>query len=152
MKQYAHAEPPYPTSYALEDALRGETPPDLQYLLKDLFEDITIFSNRTLEASAHKRADGKYDVTIDIEAHKFKSDPKGYETEVPINDWIDIGAFAKPEKNKKYGETLHRERVHLTESKSTHTFTVATLPDQARVDPFPLLIHRIPADNLKKVT
>ncbi len=151
IQEYAYAQPPYPTSYALEDALRAETPPDLQYLLKDLFEDITIFSNRTLEASAHKRADGKYDVTIDIEAHKFKADPKGYETEVPINDWIDIGAFAKPEKNKKYGETLHRERVHLTESKSTHTFTVDSLPDQAGVDPFALLIDRIPDDNLKKV-
>jgi ABC-type transport system involved in multi-copper enzyme maturation permease subunit len=152
IQQYAYAQPPYPTSYALEDALRAETPPDLQYLLKDLFDDITIFSNRTLEATAHKRADGNYDVTIDIEAHKFKADPKGNETEVPVNDWIDIGAFAKPEKNKKYGKTLYRERVHLTESKSTHTFTVDGLPDQAGVDPFALLIDRIPDDNTKKVT
>lgn len=152
IKQYAYAQPPYPTSYALEDALRAETPPDLQYLLKDLFDDITIFSNRTLEASAHKRADGKYDVTIDIEAHKYKADPKGNETEVPVNDWIDIGAFAKPEKDKQYGKTLYRERVHLTESKSTHTFTVDGLPDQAGIDPFALLIDRIPDDNVKKVT
>jgi hypothetical protein len=152
VQQYAYAQPPYPTSYALEDALRAETPPDLQYLLKDLFEDITIFSNRTLEATAQKRADGKYDVSIDIEAHKFKADPKGNETEVPLNDWIDIGAFARPEKGKKYGKTLYRERVHLTQSKSTHTFTVDGLPDQAGVDPFGLLIDRIPDDNLKKVT
>ncbi len=124
----------------------------MQYLLKDLLEDITIFSNRTLEASARKRADGKYDVTIDIEAHKFKADPKGNETEVPLNDWIDIGAFAKPEKDKKYGKTLYRERVHLTQAKSTHTFTVEGLPDQAGVDPFALLIDRIPDDNVKKVT
>jgi ABC-2 type transport system permease protein len=152
IKQYAYAQPPYPTSHALEDALRAETPPDLQYLLKDLFEDITIFSNRTVEASAHKRADGKYDVTIDVEAHKFKADPKGNETEVPINDWIDIGAFAKPEKDKKYGKTLYRERIHVTESKSSHTFTVDGLPDQAGIDPFALLIDRVPDDNVKKVT
>jgi ABC-2 type transport system permease protein len=152
VQQYAYAQPPYPTSYALEDALRAETPPELQYLLKDLFEDITIFSNRTLEASAIRRADGKYDVTIDIEAHKFKSDPKGNETEVPLNDWIDIGAFAKPEKDKKYGKTLYRQRVHLAQSKSTHTFTVDGLPDQAGVDPFALLIDRVPDDNVKKVT
>ncbi len=152
VQQYAYAQPPYPTSYALEDALSAETPPELQYLLKDLFEDITIFSNRTLEASARKRADGKYDVTIDIEAHKFKADPKGNETEVPLNDWIDIGAFAKPEKHKEYGKTLYRERVHLTQAKSTHTFTVDAMPDQAGVDPFALLIDRIPDDNLKKVT
>jgi hypothetical protein len=152
VQQYAYAQPPYPTSYALVDALREETPPDLQYLIKDLFEDITIFSNRTREASAHKRADGKYDVTIDVETRKFKADPKGNETEVPVNDWIDIGAFAKPEKDKKYGKTLYRQRVHLTGSRSVHTFAVDELPDQAGVDPFLLLIDRVPDDNVKKVT
>ena len=54
VQQYAYAPAPYPTSYVLVDALREQTPPDLQYLIKDLFEDITIFSNRTLEANAHK--------------------------------------------------------------------------------------------------
>ena len=70
----------------------------LQYLIKDLFEDITIFSNRTLDATAQKRADGKYDVTIKVETRKYKADAKGNETEVPVNDYIDIGAFAKPAK------------------------------------------------------
>jgi len=152
IQQYAYAQPPYPTSYALVDAFREQTPPDLQYLIKDLFEDITIFSNRTLEATAHKRADGKYDITVDIETRKFKADAKGNETEVPVNDWIEIGAFAKPDKDKKYGKTLYRERVHLTGSKSTHTFTVAELPYQAGVDPFTLLIDRVPDDNVKQVT
>ena len=71
---------------------------------------------------------------------------------MPINDWIDIGAFAKPEKNKKYGKTLYRERIHVAEARSTHTFTVDELPDEAGVDPFLLLIDRIPDDNVKKVT
>jgi ABC-2 type transport system permease protein len=152
IQQYAYAQPPYPTSWQLVDAIREQTPPNLQYLLKDLFEDITIFSDRTLEASAYKRADGKYDVTIDVEAHKFKADPKGNETEVPVDDWIDIGAFAKPEKGKKYGKTLYRQRVHMTQARSTHTFTVDELPDQAGIDPFLLLVDRIPDDNTKKVS
>jgi len=152
VQQYAYGQAPYPTSYVLVDAFREQTPPDLQYLIKDLFEDITIFSNRTLEAKANKRGDGKYDVSIDVETRKFKADPKGNETEVPVNDWIEIGAFAKPEKDKKYGKTLYRERVHLTGNKSTHTFTVAELPYQAGVDPFVLLIDRVPDDNVKQVT
>ena len=150
--QYAYAPPPYPTSYALVDALREETPPNLQYLIKDLFEDITLFSNRTLEATAMKRADGKYDVTIDVEARKFKADAKGNETEVPVDDWIDIGAFAKPESGKKYGDTLYRERMHITQRDSTFTFTTAQLPEKAGIDPFALLIDRIPDDNVKNVT
>jgi ABC-2 type transport system permease protein len=149
--QYAYASAPYPTSYALVDALREETPPNLQYLIKDLFEDITLFSNRTLDATAVKRMDGKYDVTIDVEARKFKADAKGNETEVPVDDWIDIGAFAEPASGKKYGDTLYRQRMHITQRDSTFTFTTARLPEKAGIDPFALLIDRIPDDNMKNV-
>jgi ABC-type transport system involved in multi-copper enzyme maturation permease subunit len=152
IQQYAYAQPPYPTSHALVDALQEQTPPDLQYLIKDLFEDITIFSNRTLDASAQKRADGKYDVTLKVEAHKYKADAKGNETEVPVNDYIDIGAFAKPAKKMQYGDTLHRERVHITQKESTFTFVTDSLPDKAGIDPFALLVDRIPDDNTKSVT
>jgi hypothetical protein len=152
IQQYAYAKPPYPTSYALVDALSEQTPPDLQYLIKDLFEDITLFSNRTIDATAQKRADGKYDVTITVEARKYKADEKGNETEVAVNDWIDIGAFAKPAKGKKYGDTVYRKRVHITQRNSTFTFITDSLPDKAGIDPFALLIDRIPDDNLKSVT
>jgi aminopeptidase N len=150
VKQYAYAQPPYPTSWALVDELKKETPPDLQYLLKDLFEDITIFSDRTLEATAEKRPDGKFNIKLEIEARKFKADEKGNETEIPVNDWIEVGAFAKPEKGKKYGKTLYRQRIHLTTSRSTQSFITDELPDEAGVDPFLLLIDRIPDDNVKK--
>jgi aminopeptidase N len=152
VRQYAYNAPPYPTSWALVDALSEQTPPQYQYLLKDLFEDITLFSNRTLDATARQRPDGKYDVIIETETHKFKADAKGHETEVPLNDWIDIGAFAKPEKGRRYGRTLYRDRVHIAQTHSTYTFTVSELPDQAGVDPFLLLIDRMPEDNVKKVT
>ena len=152
IERYAYAQPPYPTSWDLIDAFREQIPAQYQYLVKDLFEDITLFSNRTLEATAHKRNDGKYDVTIAVESHKFKADPKGNETEVPVDDWVDIGAFAKPEKDRKYGKTLHRELVHVTQAHSTYTFVTDELPDKAGIDPFLLLIDRVPDDNVKKVT
>jgi len=152
IQQYAYAQPPYPTSHALVDALQEQTPPQLQYLIKDLFEDITVFSNRTLDATAHSRADGKYDVTIKVETRKYKADAKGNETEVPINDYIDIGAFAKPAKGKKYGDTLYREREHITQNSSTFTFVTNSLPEKAGIDPFALLIDRVPNDNTKTVS
>ena len=149
--QYAYAPAPYPTSYALVDALREETPPNLQYLIQDLFEDITLFSNRTLAATAVRRADGRYDVTVTVETRKFKADAKGNESEVPVDDWIDIGAFAKPGSGKEYGDTLYRERMHIKQRDSTFTFTTAQLPEKAGVDPFALLIDRIPEDNTTDV-
>jgi len=127
-------------------------PPELQYLLRDLFYDITLFSNRGLRATARKRGDGKYDVTVEVDSHKYKADEKGNETEVPVDDWIEIGALAAPEKGKKYGNILHRERVHLTAAKHIYRFTTDALPEKAGIDPLLLLVDRVPDDNLARVT
>jgi aminopeptidase N len=151
LAQWAYKEPPYPTSYVLVNALREETPPELRYLIGDLFEDITLFSNRALSAAAKKRPDGKYDVTIEVESRKFKADDKGNEKEVGVNDWIEVGAIAAPPKGKKYGKVLHREKVHMTKSRGTYTFTVDEVPEKAGIDPLLLLVDRIPDDNLKNV-
>ncbi len=148
---HAYKEPPYPTSYALLDALREETPTDLQYLLADLFEHITVFSNRTYSASARKLADGRFQVSVEVEVSKLRSDEKGVEVAIPANDYIEIGAFAAPAKGQRYGKLLHRERLRLRSGKSTHTFVVAELPERAGIDPIHLLIDRIPDDNLKTV-
>jgi ABC-2 type transport system permease protein len=151
LAQYRYAQPPYPTSWALVDALRSETPPQYQYLLKDLFEDITLFSNRAVSAKAHKRTDGKYDVTVDLETHKYAADAKGAETEVPVNDWIEVGALAAPEKGKRFGKVLARQLIHMTGKNGTYTFVTASKPEKAGIDPLLLLVDRIPDDNMKKV-
>lgn len=152
LDRYRFSQGPYPVSYALVDALQEETPANLQYLIKDLFYDITLFSNRAIAAEGKKRPDGKYDVTVTADVHKYKADEKGNESEVPAHDWIDIGAFAKPAKGKKYGATLYRQRVLMSSGRSTYKFTVDQAPDTAGVDPFALLIDRIPDDNVKPVT
>lgn len=153
--KFGYAQPPYPTSHDLVDAFREQTPPEYQYIIRDLFEDITLFSNRTLSASATKRADGKYDVEIEVESRKFKADEKGNEVEARVDDWIEVGAFAKPPKDKKYGATLHRERVRFTGepggTKRKFRFVTAEYPEQAGIDPFVLLVDRVPDDNLKKL-
>jgi aminopeptidase N len=148
---YGYAPPPYPTSWMLVDALREQTPPQDQYLLKDLFEDITLFSNRTLHATAKKRADGKYDVTVEVETHKYKADDKGTEAEVPVDDWIEVGALAAPEKGNHYGKVLARQLVHMTGTHGTYTFVTGSMPDKAGIDPLLLLVDRVPDDNLKAV-
>jgi ABC-2 type transport system permease protein len=151
LAQYRDGQPPYPTSWALVDALRSETPPQYQYLLKDLFEDITLFSNRALSAKVHKRSDGKYDVTVDVETHKYTADAKGAETEVPVDDWIEVGALAAPEKGRGYGKVLARQLVHMTGKKGQYTFVSDSMSDKTGVDPLLLLVDRVPDDNMKKV-
>ena len=69
-----------------------------------------------------------------------------------MDDWIEVGALAAPEKGKNYGKVLHRERVHMTTAKIRYTFTTDKLPDKAGIDPLLLLIDRVPDDNMAKVT
>ena len=149
---YAYKGPPYPTSHELVDRLRKQTPEELQYLIKDLFEDITIFANRTVEATAKKQEDGKYLVKIEVECSKFKADEKGHESECSMNDWMEIGAFAKPEAGQRYGKLLYRERVQLNSGKHKLEFSVDSMPYQAGIDPRNFLIDRMPDDNMKKIT
>lgn len=153
--EFGYHGAPYPTSWALVNALSAQTPAEYQYLMQDLFKDITIFSNRALSATAVKRADGKYDVTVVVQVHKYKADAKGNEVEIPVNDWIEVGALGAPPKGFHYGSVLARQQEHViggsTGTTQSYTFVTDTLPDKAGVDPLLLLIDRIPDDNLKKV-
>jgi ABC-2 type transport system permease protein len=150
--KFAYRDPPYPNSYTLVDELKKQLPPELQYLIKDLFEDITLFANRTIEAKYRKLDSGKYRVTIDVECEKFKSDPKGKNEPAELHDWIEIGAFAKPETGKKYGKPLYRERIFVDKTTSTFEFDVDEVPELVGIDPYFLLVDRMPDDNLKKAT
>ena len=150
--QFAYAGPPYPTSLDLIAALREQTPEDKQYLLADLFERITLFDNRVLNAEYQTRDDGKVEVTVEFETKKLVSDDNGTESEIEMNDAIEIGAFAKPKDGSKYGATLYRKRLQLTAGKHEHTFVINEVPHEAGVDPFALLIDRVGDDNVKRVS
>jgi aminopeptidase N len=150
IEKFGYQGPPYPTSMDLIEALREQTPEDLHYLIDDLFHEITLFANRALSATYRKREDGKFDVTLEVECKKFQADEQGKETEVAVDDWIEIGAFAKPEKGKRYGATLYRERKKITEDNNTFTFQTDEKPDKVGIDPFALLIDRMPDDNMKR--
>lgn len=146
--QFAYQGPPYPTSADLLAQLRSVTPPAHQGLIDDLFEHITLFDNRTKSATWKKTGENQFEVKLEIEFRKLQSDGFGKEQEVALNDWIEIGAFAKPESGKTYGETLHRQRVRITSSPQTFTFTVSEPPALAGVDPISLLIDRNKQDNM----
>ena len=148
--RFGYKSYPYPTSQDLIDALRDATPDDMKYLIDDLFYKIVLFENRTLATSYRPTNDGKFEVTIEVECRKFEADDDGKQTEVAVNDWIEIGAFAEPDGDSKYGETLYRERVKIDRNKGEYKFIVDQEPALAGVDPFLMLIDRLPDDNLKK--
>src|SRR6202012_635844 len=84
---------PYPDTRQFVQALRDQTPPELQYYITDAFESIVLYDNKAVTATVTPTADNKYKVVLNVQAKKLKSDGNGNETPMPLNDYIDIGVF-----------------------------------------------------------
>ncbi len=147
---FAYKQPPYATSLSAISAFRKVTPDSLQYLIDDMFENITLFSNRVMKASS-KKIGNEYEVSIYTTSEKFRADSLGKEKAVLLNDFIDIGIFAEPSNKKNLGKALVYKRVRLNKKENTFTFKIKDKPYQVGIDPYNYLIDRIPDDNVKKV-
>ena len=148
IKEYGYKNPPYPTSIAAVNEFKKVTPADMQYLITDMFENITVFSNRALKAVAVKEG-SQYKVTLTTTSEKFRADGLGRETAIPVNDYIDVAVFAEPDNNYTAGKVLAYKRVKVNKKDNAYTFTTKEKPYQAGIDPYNYLIDRIPSDNLK---
>jgi ABC-type transport system involved in multi-copper enzyme maturation permease subunit len=149
----AFQQAPFTTSAELLDFIRAEARPDQQTLITDLFEKITFYDNRVTEASTHKRADGRFDVTLDLHAAKHYADGKGKESAGKLDDWIEVGVFARGPSGKERDEkVLYLQRHHITTEDPKITVTVDELPYEAGFDPYNKLIDRVSDDNRKRVT
>jgi hypothetical protein len=71
LARYKFKGPPYPRSSDLVEALRAEAKTaDEQSLITDLFERVVLYDLKVGEPSIAKRPDGKWDVTIPVDAKK----------------------------------------------------------------------------------
>ncbi len=146
---FAYSQPPYPTSNTALAAFRKVTPDSLQYVLKDLFENITVFSNRVTDVTS-KKVGNEYEVTIKATCEKFYADSLGKETSIPINDYINVGLFASAtKKGDDLGKSIVMQRMKITKKDNTFTFKTKELPDKAGIDPYNYLVDRISNDNVK---
>ena len=145
IKKVAFQDPPYTTSRELLAEFRAVTPPEYQYLIGDLFETITFYENRATSATARDLGGGRYEVKVDVEAKKLRFDDKGAQTDVPMNDWVDIGVEGEDDK------PLYLEKRRVPTGKSTFTVEVTGKPVRAGIDPVNKLIDRRPDDNTVKV-
>jgi ABC-2 type transport system permease protein len=157
LSQYAFKGAPYPRSQDLVDALRAEAGADpvAQQLITDLFEKITLYDLKTRTAAVKKRADGRYDVTLTIEAKKAYADGAGVETPVaiPAGEVFDVGVFDAEPGKPGFGakNVLAFRTTTLKSGGQTITLTVDKPPKFAGVDPYNKQIDRNSDDNAIKV-
>jgi len=158
LAQYAFKGAPYPRSQDLVDALRAEAGADpvAQQLITDLFEKITVYDLATKTANVRKRADGRYDVTLSVEAKKAYADGRGKETPVaiPAGELFDVGVFDAEPGKPGFGpkNVLAFRTTTLKSGAQTITLTVDKPPKFAGVDPYNKQIDRNSDDNAIKVS
>jgi len=140
-----------PTSLDLYRELRAVTPDSLHPLLHDLFAANTFWELKTERATAKPAQAGTWQVTLEVRARKVTVNPAGVETEQPMNDWVQIGAFAPTGSGADFGQTLYLRRHRIRAGRQTLTFTVPRKPSDAGIDPYHLLIDLEPFDNVGKV-
>ena len=153
VKDFRFQEPPYTNSLEFLDYIREVVPPHLKHLTEDMFETITLFANRTERATYTQRGDGTYLVRLQVEAKKLRADGRGNETEIEIDDWIDIGVFGEETiEGTKQETVLWMEKRHITEPRTEIAVVVDERPVRAGIDPYNKLIDRDARDNVKKTS
>ena len=148
LEKHRGGGPPYPTSRDLVAELRSVTPDSLQYLLTDLFETITLWDVETRRAVVARTDVGRYEVTLDVVAKKVRADSVGRETEIRMNDLVEIGVFAAGKGGEALGEALYLTRHRIRSGKQTIRITVPREPARAGIDPYRKLIDREREDNM----
>ena len=148
------AEPPYAGSNDLYSFVKKHTPDSALYFLEDTWLKITLYENKFVKASSKDAGNGMYDVTLSVAVKKFYADSTGKETVAPMNDYVNIGIFGEETTNKdgrRLTNPLYLKKHKLKQGEHTITVRVKGKPKTAGVDPYNILIDRIPDDNTGNV-
>jgi aminopeptidase N len=153
LQDKGYQRPPYTTSVELLEYIRAEAGPQHERLIADLFEKIAFYDNRVVDAKAKKRADGKYEVVLDLHASKLYVDGKGKEAPAKIDDWVEVGVFARgPSGEEEDEKVLYLKRHRIVSGQPKISVVVDAEPYEAGFDPYNKLIDRVSADNRKRVS
>ncbi|HEY9828860.1 MAG TPA: hypothetical protein V6D19_25855, partial [Stenomitos sp.] len=121
-------------------------PQKYQYLIEDLFQTVTLYNNKAESATLKKRADGKFDVTLNLSMQKVRSDNNGNETPVAMSDEIDVGVYDTA------GKLIYLKKHQLKEGDTALAIAVDKLPQTAGIDPLHKLIDQVPDDNVINIS
>jgi hypothetical protein len=147
-RHFAAGAPPATTLTLLRE-LRAVTPDSLQYLLRDLFEQNT-FWELGVAGTAKPARGGSWDVTLHVQARKVVVDSAGRETEVPMDDLVDLGVYASPNLRMPT-DPLYLRRQRIRSGRHTITLSVPRRPARVGLDPHLLLLDLDANDNWEAI-
>ena len=166
-------EAPYTTSIDMVNHIREVVPDSLRYVIKDMFETITLYRNKIVEAKYTELENGKFQVDIEFNVSKYRNNKKGkryygeqagdtikFKTDkmkrsilsIPLADYIDIGIFTEQETDGKNKEVeLYLQKHKITSINNKVTIIVDKKPTEVGIDPYNKLIDTQSEDNRRKL-
>ncbi len=154
LRRYRFKGAPYPRSLDLIQALRAEARTgEEQDLITDLFERVVLYDLKVTAPTAVRRADGRWDVTVPVEAKKHSVDARGAETETTLAERIEVGLFTANPRLAGFGarDAIVVERRPLRSGAQALRFVTERKPTHAGVDPYGYYIDRVSVDNVRPV-
>jgi ABC-2 type transport system permease protein len=151
LEKHGAGAAPLPTSLDFYRELQAVTPDSHQYLLHDLFATNTFWELETQRAASRQIASNTWQVTLDLRARKVIVDETGVETEVPMDESVELGVFASAGGEKEAGEPIYRQMHRIRSGEQKIVITVEGKPERAGIDPRRLLIDWQTQNNFKKV-
>jgi aminopeptidase N len=143
--------PPLPTTLDFYRELQTVTPDSLQYLVHDLFAANTFWEMETERAISRQTEAGMWQVTLEVQARKVVVDSTGIETNIPMNDWIEIGVYAPRAEGESFAKELYLQKHCIDSGKQIIILNVPEKPGRAGIDPNHLLIDLEMDNNTRKV-
>jgi ABC-type transport system involved in multi-copper enzyme maturation permease subunit len=151
LETHGSGDLPLPTSLDLYRELQAVTPDELRSLLADLFERNTFWDLAARRVTAERVDTGAWQLTLDLHARKLAVDTAGVETEVPMDDLVEVGVFATAT-NDGFEAPLYLRMHRIRSGEQRITVTVPRRPARAGIDPRKLLIDVQSDDNVAEVT
>ncbi|HUR00246.1 MAG TPA: M1 family aminopeptidase [Gemmatimonadaceae bacterium] len=152
LARYKFKDAPYPRSLDLVNALRAEAKSsEEQNLITDLFERVVLYDLKVTEPTALRRADGKWDVTVPVEAKKYFVDKRGAETETTLDERIEVALFINEPERDAFDtkNVIIMERRPIRSGAQIVKFVTDRKPEYAGIDPYNYYIDRISRDNVR---
>ncbi|WP_111706271.1 ABC transporter permease/M1 family aminopeptidase [Lutibacter citreus] len=166
-------EAPYTTSIEMVDYIKQATPDSLKYVIKDMFETITLYKNRVVDVETTELENGKFQVDIEFNVSKYRVSDKGkrlygdkvgdtlsYKTEkmkkpimsLPLKDYVEVGVFYEEEIDGEKEEVeLYLKKHKITSINNKVSIIVDKKPTEVGVDPYNKLIDNNSEDNRREL-
>lgn len=172
IEKAAYQEAPYTNSIEFVSYLNEATPDSLKYMIDDMFKTITLYDNRVKNFTSKKLSNGKYEVTINAQVSKYRSDAKGKRSfqnaygktltfkgkgekyavdSYPLSDYVEVGIFGEQKvKGKTKEKQLYLKKHKINKIDNKFVIIVDEKPIEVGIDPYNKLIDTNSEDNRRK--